>query len=122
MGVRCRDDQLVVTAANCLPFFPPCFCADYHEGKTYKGLLAPLGGKPAVGAEWLFADPITDIAVLGRPYEVIFFEEADAYEALLEPTTRPRPSPTVSTADFALAAFPNILRHPIHIGASTKLL
>ena len=74
---------------------------------------------PPVGAECLFAEPIADIAVLGRPYEVIFFEEADAYEALLEPTTKPPPSPYGQYRGFRSSG---ILRHSIHIGASRKLL
>jgi hypothetical protein len=47
-------------------------------------LLAPLGSGPAVCAECLFADPNADIAVLGSPDNQALFDEAEAYEALLE--------------------------------------
>jgi hypothetical protein len=60
-----RGDCLVVTAAHCLPFFPPCHSCSYLHERTYKALLGPLGQKPTVWAECLFADPIGDIAVLG---------------------------------------------------------
>jgi hypothetical protein len=76
-----------VTAAHCLPFFPPCHGASYLEERTYKNLLAPLGSKPAVWAECLFADPIADIAVLGAPDNQELSGEAAAFEALVEGVT-----------------------------------
>jgi hypothetical protein len=79
-----RHQRLIVTAAHCLPFFPPCHGASYTEERTYPKLLAPLGAQPEVWAECLFADPIADIAVLGSPDNQVFFEEANAYEALVE--------------------------------------
>ena len=77
-------DRLIITAAHCLPFFPPCHGASYGEERTYKALLAPLGSQPAVWAECLFADPIADIAILGSPDGQNLSEEAEAYEALVE--------------------------------------
>ena len=65
--IKHRHDRLVVTAAHCLPRFPPCHGASYLEERTYSELLAPLGDDLAVWAECLFADPIADIAVLGSP-------------------------------------------------------
>jgi hypothetical protein len=46
-----------------------------------------LGDKPTVWAECLFADPIADIAVLGSPDNQALFDEAGAYEALVESTS-----------------------------------
>lgn len=83
-------DRLVVTAAHCLPSLPPCHGASYSAERTYKALLAALGRKPAVFAECLFADPISDIAVLGSPGDLELSDQADAYEALMESVT-PRP-------------------------------
>jgi Trypsin-like peptidase domain len=60
-------DEYVITAAHCLPHLPPCHACSYTEERTYEGLLAPLGGEPAVWAECLFADPVGDIAVLRSP-------------------------------------------------------
>jgi hypothetical protein len=62
-----RSDLLVVTAAHCLPFFPPCHGDSELVERTYGSLLAPLGGESAISAECLFVDPIADIAVLGSP-------------------------------------------------------
>lgn len=85
--VNGKPDRFAVTAAHCLPFFPPCHGASGLEERTYKDLLAPLCSKPAVWAECLFADPIADIAVLGSPDNQELFAEAEAYEALVESTT-----------------------------------
>ncbi len=82
--VNRRHDRLIVTAAHCLPFFPPCHGASYTVERTYQALLAPLGSEPSVWAECLFADPIADLAVLGSPDNQALFEEANAYEALVE--------------------------------------
>jgi Trypsin-like peptidase domain len=83
--VTCRGERLVVTAAHCLPFFPPPFAGSGLEDRTYKGLLAPLGSSErAVWGECLFADPVADIAVLGSPDNQALYEQADAYEALVQ--------------------------------------
>ncbi len=70
----------VITAAHCLPFFPPCHGASHTEERTYKELLGPLGQQPEIWAECLFADPIGDIAVLGRPDNQALPEQFFAYE------------------------------------------
>jgi hypothetical protein len=57
----------VITAAHCLPWLPPCLSFSYTHERTYRDLLALLGGKPHVWTECLFVDPIGDIAVLGEP-------------------------------------------------------
>ena len=76
--------RLVVTAAHCLPSFPPCASISYLEERTYRGLLGPLGEKPTVWAECLFADRVGDIAALGEPDNQALSEEADQYNALVE--------------------------------------
>jgi hypothetical protein len=77
---------VVVTAAHCLPFFPPCHGASFTEERTYPELLAPLGQEPAVPTECLFADPVVDIAVLGPPDGQAGWDQA-AYETLVESAT-----------------------------------
>jgi hypothetical protein len=62
-----RNERVVITAAHCLPSFPPCHAASYSEERTYEALLGPLRQKPTVWAECLIVDPIGDIAVLGKP-------------------------------------------------------
>jgi hypothetical protein len=96
-------ERYVITAAHCLldarfagaarpderfaPHLPPCTAASFTEERTYKDLLAPLGHEPAVWAECLFVDPVGDIAVLGTPDNQTFGEQAEAYNALVEPAT-----------------------------------
>jgi hypothetical protein len=81
--VKAQGERIVVTAAHCLPSFPPC----HLQERTYPKLLAPLGSEPTVWAECLFADPIADIAVLGSPDSQGLFEQAENYEALVESVT-----------------------------------
>jgi hypothetical protein len=76
-----------LTAAHCLPHFPPAHPASYVEERTYASLLGPLGETPTVWAECLFADPIADIAVLGEPDDQTLCDEATAYEAFVESLT-----------------------------------
>jgi hypothetical protein len=80
-------DRLIITAAHCLPFLPPCDRASYLEDRTYKALLAPLGGEPSVWAECLFADTVADIAILGRPDNQASSDRAAEYDALVDSTT-----------------------------------
>jgi hypothetical protein len=82
--------QLVITAAHCLPFFPPCASASYLHERTFQNILAPLGAKPYVWAECLFVDPIGDIAVLGSPDDQELAEKAEAYCELVEADSQHR--------------------------------
>jgi hypothetical protein len=77
-----QANQLVITAAHCLPHFPPCHAMSDQSERTYQKLLAPLGEEPSVWAECMFADPIADIAVLGSPDNQELFDQADAYPLL----------------------------------------
>jgi hypothetical protein len=79
--------RYVITAAHCLPFFPPCHGFSYLHERTYEKLLAPLGGQPSICCECLFADPIADIAVLGSPDNQELSERADAYDAFTDAAT-----------------------------------
>jgi hypothetical protein len=91
-NVRLRrfvERRLVVTAAHCLPHFPPCHGASLLEERTYGRLLGTLDApkRRNVWAECLFADPIADIAILGCPDNQALGDEADAYDALTERTS-----------------------------------
>jgi hypothetical protein len=78
-------DYLVVTAAHCLPFLPPAHPASLSHERTYLALLGRASAEPTVAAECLFADPISDVAVLGMPDgHGALFEEGEAYEELVE--------------------------------------
>jgi hypothetical protein len=78
-----RENRFVITAAHCLPHLPPGHCSSHVEEQIYPNLLGPLGNKHTVWAECFFVDPIADIAVLGCPDNQRFFDEADAYDALM---------------------------------------
>jgi hypothetical protein len=76
--------RIVITAAHCLPFFPPCASAACLEEYTYPDLLGPLGASPTVWAECVFVDPRADIAVLGQPDNQERFKQAKAYDELIK--------------------------------------
>ena len=80
--VESQYGPIVVTAAHCLPRLPAPLAM--HDA-TYPALLGPLGdAPPTVSAECLFADPVADLAVLMSPDPQELFQEADAYDALME--------------------------------------
>lgn len=74
------DQGLVITAAHCLPHFPPVIgdLANSHE-RTYPKIVVSLDRKRRVWAECLFVDPVSDLAVLGEPDGQLLFEESEAY-------------------------------------------
>ena len=74
------DQGLVITAAHCLPHLPPAIgdLANPYE-RTYPKIVGPLDRKRRVWAECLFADPVSDLAVLGEPDGQILYEESEAY-------------------------------------------
>jgi hypothetical protein len=76
--------RFVVTAAHCLPEFPPANNFSFAEERTYGTLLALRGERPSIAAECLFADPIADIAVLGTPDNQALPDEADAFDQLVD--------------------------------------
>jgi hypothetical protein len=79
--------RLIVTAAHCLPEMPPQHRGIDLNEKTSPDLLGPLGEKPNVWAECLFADPLSDLAVLGPPDGQELYEQCEAYEAFVESIT-----------------------------------
>ena len=80
--VEHKKHRLVITAAHCLPHFPVCQAASYIDDRVYDDLLGPIGDKTTVWAECLFADPISDLAILGQPDNQILVRQAEAYDAL----------------------------------------
>ena len=86
------QSETIVTAAHCLPRFPPCF--SNREDRTFPKLVSSLDGEPNIWAQCLFADPVANIAVLGPPEaEAGFYDECKAYNTLLQGI------PAVSIAD-----------------------
>jgi hypothetical protein len=79
-----KFDRYIITAAHCLPWFPPCISASNLEERTYRELLGPIEGPSTVWAECCFVDPIGDIAVLSSPDNQELWKEAKAFEALVE--------------------------------------
>lgn len=76
--------RYVISAAHCLPFLPPCRAAAHIEERTYQTLLAPLGKNRLVSAECQFADPVADIAILGRPDTQALLDHAKAYDDFID--------------------------------------
>jgi hypothetical protein len=74
--------KVVITSAHCLPHLPPPHAASSLEELRYGRLIGPIGTKPTVGVECLFADPVADIAVLGS-LGIPMWEDADAFDALV---------------------------------------
>jgi hypothetical protein len=65
---RSHPMRIVITAAHCLPHFPPCDVGLSDQWDwTYEAVLGPLGQTPTVWAECIFVDPVSDIAVLYHP-------------------------------------------------------
>src|SRR5438105_838621 len=71
--------RLIITAANCVPRLPPCYAGATIGQRTYKNLIAPVGEKPTIWAECLFADPVADIAVLGEPDSQDLYDQCEQY-------------------------------------------
>jgi hypothetical protein len=81
--VEVDRQRLVITAGHCLPKLPPPH-ASYTDELTYAKLLGTLGAKPRVWCECLFVDPVSDLAVLSTPDGQELYDEATAYDALVD--------------------------------------
>jgi hypothetical protein len=57
----------------------------YRHESTYRALVGPVGKKRKIWVECLFADHVADLAILGSPDDQELGEEADAYNAFVEP-------------------------------------
>jgi hypothetical protein len=78
--------RYVITAAHCLPKFPPRASISHADERTYPKLLGPIGKRCSVWAECLFVDPVADIALLDSPDSQELSDEA-AYDQLIETVT-----------------------------------
>jgi len=77
-----RGECFVITAAHCLPRLPRM---RPFEDEPYPKLLGPLGRRaPTVWAQCVFADPVSDLAVLAEPDGQSLPSEADAFCALTD--------------------------------------
>ena len=56
----------------------------YLHERTYVNILGPMGETATISAELVFADPISDIAVLSSPDGQELWDEHEAYEAWIE--------------------------------------
>jgi Trypsin-like peptidase domain len=130
--IEAKHKRLVLTAAHCLPTFPPTHPASYLGERTYPNLLGPLGETElTVWAECLFADPLADIAILGSPDGQALWDQAEAYDALTEdkPALRIADAPTSGRAWLlSLAGEWNPCRitrfeddHPFALGAALRI-
>jgi hypothetical protein len=66
---------------------PPAHPNSYAEERIYPA-VGPLGtSEPKIWTECLFVDPVSDIAVLGKPDTQSLSDECEAYEEFMEQTT-----------------------------------
>jgi hypothetical protein len=86
-----NQTRLIITAAHCLPTdddgylkLPPAMPAMYLNERIYQNLLGPLGAEPMVWCECLFVNPVADVAILGSPDGLELYDQAMAFEALVE--------------------------------------
>ena len=87
-GLGRRSGRIVVTAAHCLPTVSPADSGKLIGDVSYAKILGPLGEEPTVSAKCLFADPVSDLALLGPPDKQALPDESDAFEALIDAATR----------------------------------
>ena len=81
--VAAVDAPLILTAVQCLPRLPPAHLWSDTDQRTYKGLVGPLTDEePALAAECLFADPVSDVAILSGPVRTAS-DDAEAFDAFI---------------------------------------
>jgi hypothetical protein len=79
-----HEEHYIITVAHCLPHLPPARALAFTEDVTYARLVGPLDAEtPTVWVECVFADPVSDIAVLAAPDDQELWEQAEAYEELV---------------------------------------
>jgi hypothetical protein len=83
-----QSGRIVVTAAHCLPTVPPARGGKLIGDVGYAKILGPLGEEPTISAKCLFADPVSDLALLGPPNKQELPDERAAFEHLVEAATR----------------------------------
>jgi hypothetical protein len=82
--VESKSGRLIVTAATCLPFFPPSDAAPVLEERTFQNVIGPLGGRQTIWAECVFADRAADLAVLAPPDSQELESKYDAHRAFVD--------------------------------------
>jgi hypothetical protein len=81
---RPLEVRRVVDEENEHAVLPPPMPFMYDAERLYPKLLGTLDGECRVCAECLFVDPVADIAVLGQPDSQALWEQAVAYDNLVE--------------------------------------
>src|SRR4051812_36743681 len=72
--------RVILTCAHCLPELPPSMAASHTEERTYAELIRRVSGDAGgVWCECLFADPVSDAAVIGAPDGQELFDECVAF-------------------------------------------
>jgi hypothetical protein len=80
-------DRFVISAAHCLPELPPCNVGQHDKESLYPALLGPPGGPQTVAAACYYAEPISDVAVLGAPNGIEAPDEFDQFLRLTDAAT-----------------------------------
>lgn len=61
--------------------------ASFGEEKTYRDLLGPIDEAATIWCECLFADPVSDVAILGEPDGQDCYDQSEAHLAFTEAAT-----------------------------------
>ena len=88
LGDDDSGDRFIITACHCLPHLPPAG-PTYIEERIYQSFVSRLGEDRRVSVECLFADPVSDIAVLGQADPQSCAEEAIEYSRFDEGIQQP---------------------------------
>jgi hypothetical protein len=108
--------RIIVTAAHCLPHLPPAHAAASWHERTYGKLLGPLEGSGnKICTECMFVDPVADIAVLGTPETQELYEEADAYDELIDNAPALRLSSNLTNQGWVLKLDRQWVQIPLHV-------
>ena len=81
--VEGRSLRLIITAASCLPRAPE-YSDILGDLGQFLTLVGPVGKRPSIQAQLFFADPISDIALLGPPSNPSLYDFLEEYKAMVD--------------------------------------
>jgi hypothetical protein len=97
------ERRWIITAAHCLPQLPPAHPASYLEERTYRKLFGDLRDPdPALWAECVFAEPVSDVAVFREPDGQALYDECELYESFVANRTALRIRPAEQTHAYVM--------------------
>lgn len=80
-------ERFIITAVHCLPSMPACDLMRYTEDATFADLIGAIDGAATIWTECVFADAVSDLAILDNPDDQELFEKAELYEEFTQAAT-----------------------------------